>query len=275
MASITISRGTFSGGQGLAESVAKRLGYRCLSREKMLADTASRFWVEEDLLAAALDNKPQFFETVNLERLRYIAYVRATLCRAVRDDNLVYHGQVGHLLLMGVPHVLNVRVIADMGFRIKAATERHGLSRREAKKFIRKVNSDRAKWARHVYHVNWHTAALYDMVINVAGIGIPAATEILVDTIAKPQFQPPHDFKKIMDDLVLSADVQARIAEQRSLDFSKIRIEADDGIVTIMGTVDTWHEADTIRGVVRDMPGVREVNSMMRIQYLLFTSAYA
>ena len=32
MAIITVSRGTFSGGQSLAECVAEKLGYRCLPR---------------------------------------------------------------------------------------------------------------------------------------------------------------------------------------------------------------------------------------------------
>ncbi|MFC1939457.1 cytidylate kinase family protein [Chloroflexota bacterium] len=88
MAIITISRGTFSGGQSLAESVAERLGYRCLSVEELLTESANQFAVGADTLPAALDNRAWFLETVNLERLRYIAYVRATLLRAVRNDNL-------------------------------------------------------------------------------------------------------------------------------------------------------------------------------------------
>ncbi|MFC1990148.1 cytidylate kinase family protein [Chloroflexota bacterium] len=267
MAIITISRGTFSGGQSLAECVAEGLGYRCLSREELLTDSASQFAVGAELLSAALDNKPGFLETVKLERLRYITYVRATLLRVVRDDNVVYHGQVGHLLLEGFPHVLRVKVIADMEFRIKAATERHGFSRAEAIKFIRKVSSDRATWVRHVYHVDWHDPLLYDVLFNVASIGIPAATEIVVDTVTKPQFQTPPSFKKVMDDLVLSADIQARIAEQRGLDYREIGVEADGGIVTILGTVDTLHEADIIRVVARNTQGVQEIKPKIKIRY--------
>ena len=47
MAIITISRGTFSGGQSLAEYVAGKLGYRCLARE-VLIEAARQYGVDEE-----------------------------------------------------------------------------------------------------------------------------------------------------------------------------------------------------------------------------------
>ena len=131
MAIITISRGTFSGGQSLAEAVAEKLGYRCIARE-VLAEAASQYGVAEEKLSKAFSQKPGFFEHLTSERIHYLAYFRATLFKEVRDAQVVYHGHVGNLLLKEVPHVLRVKVIANMGFRIKAAMDRHHLSREEA-----------------------------------------------------------------------------------------------------------------------------------------------
>ena len=64
MAIITISRGTFGGGKELAESIAGRLGYRCISREELLTNTASQYVVPEGGLRAALDTKPGLLEQV-------------------------------------------------------------------------------------------------------------------------------------------------------------------------------------------------------------------
>src|SRR5919197_611039 len=50
MSIITISRGSFSGGQALAERVAQRLGYSCLSRE-VLVEAAATYGVPESTLA--------------------------------------------------------------------------------------------------------------------------------------------------------------------------------------------------------------------------------
>lgn len=58
MATITISRDTFSGGQSLAECVAERLGYRCLSRE-LLLEAARQYGVLEERLSEALTRRPE------------------------------------------------------------------------------------------------------------------------------------------------------------------------------------------------------------------------
>ena len=131
MAIITISRGTFSGGQILAEAVAEKLGYHCIARET-LAEAAKQYGVAEEKLSKALSQKSGFLEHLTSERIHYLAYFRATLFKEVRDAKVVYHGHVGNLLLKEVPHVLRVKVIANMGFRIKAAMDRHHLSREEA-----------------------------------------------------------------------------------------------------------------------------------------------
>ncbi|MFC1980417.1 cytidylate kinase family protein, partial [Chloroflexota bacterium] len=66
MAIITISRGTFSGGQSLAEDVAKKLGYRCISRE-VLVEAARQYDVAEESLRKTLIEKPGFLEHRSLE----------------------------------------------------------------------------------------------------------------------------------------------------------------------------------------------------------------
>ncbi|MGC8685573.1 MAG: cytidylate kinase family protein, partial [bacterium] len=49
MAIITISRGTFSGGQMLAECLAKKLGYKSISRE-ILIEAAEKYGISENNL---------------------------------------------------------------------------------------------------------------------------------------------------------------------------------------------------------------------------------
>jgi cytidylate kinase len=61
MAIITISRGSFSGGQGLAECITEKLGYRCISRE-VLVEAAREYGVPLDKLSKALDEAPGLLE---------------------------------------------------------------------------------------------------------------------------------------------------------------------------------------------------------------------
>ncbi len=79
----------------------------------------------------------------------------------------MYHGNAGHLLLKGGPHVLRVRIIAPMEFRLKMAQDRLKLSRAEALDYIARMDQDRRKWAQYLYGVDWGDPANYDIVLNL------------------------------------------------------------------------------------------------------------
>ena len=50
MAIITISRGTYTGGKKVAESLASKLGYPCLSREEIIREASIDFDIPEEEL---------------------------------------------------------------------------------------------------------------------------------------------------------------------------------------------------------------------------------
>ncbi len=268
MAIITISRGTFSGGQALAECVAERLGYRCVSRE-VLIEAARQYGVPEEKLFEALRKKPRILERLSLERTHYLAYIRAVLCEEVKGDNVVYHGHAGHLLLKGIPHVFKVKVIANMEFRIKAAMDRHHLGREEAIQFIKRVDDERVKWTRFLYGVDWNDPSLYDIVINLDHISLFGACEVVCHTAGLEEYKTMPASQKIMDDLVLSTHVRAIIAADESTADAEVEVEADDGIVTIWGRLQSMEDIDRINEIVRKVPGVKEVNSKMRLHWLM------
>jgi osmotically-inducible protein OsmY len=60
--------------------------------------------------------------------------------------------------------------------------------------------------------------------------------------------------------------VRARIAADGSIADGEVVIEADGGVVTIRGTAESLGDADKIREIVRQAPGVKEVNSEMRVR---------
>ena len=264
MAIITISRGTFSGGQGLAQCVAEKLGYRCIPRIE-LQQAAKRYHVSDEELSKAISGTPGILERLHSERVRYLACIRAALVKEVKDDKVVYHGLAGHFLLEGVPNVLRVRVIANMEFRIKGAMERGDLTREDAIQVIKTMDEKRTRWTKFLYHVDWLDPALYDIVINLDRISISGACEVVSLAVSQPEFQATPDSQKTIDDLVLSTEVKALIAAHKGISALGVEIEADAGIVTIGGTVESVADADKIREIVRTTPGVKEINSNMRV----------
>jgi len=264
MAIITISRGTFSGGQELAKCVAERLGYRTISRE-VLVEAAREYGVPVETLSRALSDRPGVLERLTSERRRYLACIRAALVREARDDGLVYHGHAGHLLLRDVPHVLTVRVIASMDFRVRALSEHHNLSRERAIQYIQKMDEERARWTRFLYHVDWRDPRLYDVVVNLDNAGRDGACHIVCYVANGERFKATPQWQKTMDDLVLSSHLTAIVANNRSIS-GKVEIAADQGVVTLMGTVESLVDADRVRVVVRNVPGVEEVKSRMHVR---------
>jgi cytidylate kinase len=269
MAIITISRGTFSGGQNLAECVAEKLGYRCIARQ-VLVEAAREYGVPLDKLSKALAEPPGFLERLTTERAHYLAYIRATLCKEVKDNNVVYHGHAGHLLLVGLPYVLRVRVIANMEFRIKAAMERRKLNREGAIEFIKKVDEQRVRWTKFLYHVDWTDPSLYDIIINFELLSLSSACDIVSHAVSLDEFKITPESQKVMDDLLLSTEVRAIIASNgasKGFADAGVEIETNGGIVTIGGTVGSLEDADKIRDVVRKIPGVKEIDSKMQVRH--------
>lgn len=263
MAIITISRGTYSGGKELAEAIAKRLGYPCLARE-VLVEAAARYGVPLEKLTRAMNDKPGILEGMTLERVHYLALVRAALAKAAADERLVYHGHAGHLLLRDVPHVIRVKVMAGMEYRIQAAMERKKLNREQAIQHIKKMDEDRVRWTRYLYGVDWNDLTLFDLAINVDKIGIPNASNLVIMIAQRPEFQPTAESRKSLADTVLAAEIRAKVAAEGNIPDDEVEITANDGVITITGTARSLEDADRIRQIVRSHPGAKEIISKLR-----------
>jgi len=262
MAIITISRGTFSGGRDLAECVAEKLGYPCLGREGVL-EAASAYGISREKLASALEHPPSFWERLTGLRLQYLNYVRAALCDHAPEGNLVYHGHAGHLLLPETCHVIRVRVIADMDYRINAAMKREKLSRDEAIAYIKKVDRERALWTRFLYGVDWQDPGLYDLVVNVQRLGIAAACDALAAMARLEAFRPTDQALKAMRDLALGHKVWVELARNPDTRAAELEVLADDGVVTITGTTHFPSVYEAIPAVAARVEGVKRVRSLV------------
>lgn len=270
MAIIAISRGTFTGGQELAEHLAAQLGYKSLSREVML-DAAASFGVPVEKFIEAMEKPPTFWERLTGERSDYLNYLRAALSERARAGNLVYHGYAGHLLLPGVSHVIRVRAIADLETRIQTAMARNNVDRKEAIARVKKIDKERSDWMRFLFNVDWQEPSLYDIVLNLTRLGIPAASDLVARMTVMDAFQPTPQSLKAMDDLVLASRVWTTLARNPDTEGASLNVEADAGSVTITGTAVSWDVVDSIEAVAARVEGVREVHSDVGVNPLYAT----
>jgi hypothetical protein len=191
--------------------------------------------------------------------MAYVKCVTAVLLQHARQGNLVYHGHVGHLLLAGIGHVLRVRVIADMEMRVRSAMQQAGMGRDEAIAHIERVDRDRARWARLLYGVEWDDPHQYHLVLNLGGISVGGACDAIARVAELPELRPTAESRKRLEDLSLSCRVWAALARDRQARSAGVQVVADDGRVTITGSVGSSAAAEAIQRIAGGVDGVKSL----------------
>ena len=212
MAIITISRGSYSKGKEVAEKVADQLGYECLSREVIL-DASGQCHIPEIKMIKAIHDAPTILGRFNHSKQTFITCYQNALVRRVQKDNVVYHGLAGHLLLSGVPHVLKVRIIADLTDRIRNEMNREGIRAQQARTSLLKDDQERRKWTQSLYDADPWDSALYDLVIHINKFTVSDAADFICRAVALEQFKTTREAQQKMDDLSLASQVKTALVE--------------------------------------------------------------
>jgi cytidylate kinase len=263
---ICVSRGTHSGGKELAEQLARKLDCACLSREE-LNDAATNEGIPVGRLEMAMVRPGIFSERLALERDHYLAFTTSYVCDKAMEGGLVYHGRTGHFLLPGVSHVLKVRVLADLEYRIKAVMRDLSLDRGKARRYIEDVDEDRRRWVRSVYAVSWEDAANYDVVLNLAQVSME---NVLMQMAQLPDFQTTPASRRSMEDLRLAAKARTLLARDERTHGASVKVRADSGVVNVTYLPQDAKLAKAIPEVCRDLPGLEDIRATMAMTNLLW-----
>ena len=205
---ITISRGSYSRGKEVAEKLARKLGYECISRD-ILLEASEQFNIPEIKLIRAIHDAPSILERFTHGKERYVAYLRSTLLKHVQKDNVVYHGLAGHYFLQGIPHVIKVRIMADLEDRVQEEMRRENISAEEARHILRKDDDERRRWGIQLYGVDTWDPKLYDMVLHIKSLTVDDAVDLISQAAQLPRFQATPESQRLLDDMVRAAGAEA------------------------------------------------------------------
>lgn len=257
MSIITISRGSYSKGKEVAEKVSTRCGFECISRD-ILLEASETFKVPEIHLVRAIHDAPSMFGRLGFNRKQYIAYIQMALLDRMRYDNVVYHGLAGHFFVRHIPHVLKVRIIADLDERIKLEMERESISGKEARRIINKDDQERRKWSMSLYGIDTADCRLYDLVIHINQITVDHAVDIICETVKLEEFQTTAESQKLIEDIYLNARVTNAVID---LPY-EFDVCADSGIVVIRVDAPMTAERaiyNELHDKLKDIPDVKEI----------------
>lgn len=210
MSIVTITRGSYSRGKEVAERLAAKLGYECISRD-ILLEASEEFNIPEIKLIRALHDSPKVLERFWGGSERYVKYYRSALLEHARRDNLVYHGLAGHFFLRDIPHVLKIRINADIKTRVEEEMAREAISAEEALHILKKDDEERRKWSMQVYGMDPWDSRLYDMVINISALTLEDAVDIIYGVLQKGTFTTTAESQGMVDELARSAKNQIQM----------------------------------------------------------------
>jgi cytidylate kinase len=245
MTIITISRGTFAGGEQLAKMLAPMLGYRTVSRELLYQTVETRHGITAAEASEMAEQAPRHCgpemadrdtrQSVGAARRLLFVTMQSALCELLQEDGVIYHGNAGHLLLPGVSHVLRVRIVAPRGMRIEMAMQREGLTRTAASRKIDQVDGERARWTQAFFDARWGDPLLFDIVFNLEQLSVDEAAATVVQATKLNRFQATPESRQKLADLWLASRVAAALHAEPKLATLSVEVSAASGVVKLLG----------------------------------------
>src|ERR671931_1578733 len=262
MAIIVVSTQMGAGGPEIGMALGQRLGYRYVDQE-LLQDAGRRYGLAEEKLSHLDESKPTIFERFDAETRHHITVLQTTLLELAELDNAVLMRGGGQWLLRGVPHVLRVRLIAPFEHRVKQWIKRTAEmtgetpNQRAAADLVRRDDAEKAGRMRYLYEVDIADPLLYELIINTEKLRHDAVVETLERLLRRPEMATTEEGRRIVASRALASRVQVALATHPETRRYRINVEAQDGVVTLEGTVALDRAVD----VARSVQGVREVRT--------------
>ena len=254
MSIITIARGSYSRGKEVAERVAQKLGYECISRD-VIIEACDEYNVPEVKLVRAIHDAPSILERFTGGKLRFLAYFQATLLEQFQKDNVVYHGLAGHFFVSNVSHVLKVRIIAEMEDRVKLEMKREEIPESEARRILTNDDDERRKWSRYAFGIDTWDSSLYDLVLHVKKITSDEAADLICHTIALEHFRSTPQSQQAMDNLTVAARVKAALIDLKP----EVEVSVVGGVVSVRIRDSQLREEWRLKRLAEAVPGVQQV----------------
>ncbi|WP_419786236.1 AAA family ATPase [Pseudodesulfovibrio sp.] len=259
---ITISRGSYSKGKSVAEKIAKKLNYECVSRDIILS-ASKEFNIPEIKLVRALHDAPSVLDRFTNGKERYVCHLRKSLLEYALRGNLVYHGLAGHYFLSGLDNVFKLRITSDMNDRIREEMRRENMSESEARHLLMKDDDERRKWGMQLYGIDTWDSRSYDMVLHIGNLTEDDATDIICNAVQKKAFQETSLSQKQLANMYLSVKIQSAIIDIQPTAI----VKSNDGVVNIV--IPDAQSSLTDKATRKILAKVENIDGVKNVQILL------
>jgi Cytidylate kinase-like family len=255
---IFVSRGTMSGVHLLVDCLHERTGIRRISRED-LQSVVNRHGDLPKRILEKLAKATSAYEQFSELRWPYLVLMRNALLEEIRQDNVIYHGYSGHLLLPPIRHFVRVRVEAPLDLRVTMTMKRLGCDEKSARDYITEADDYRVKWARFMYGRDIRNTLLYDLTLNLGHMTLQAACAILECILADKDFQATSESRDEVERLYLSTSVEVALITDSRTQKLEISASVQGGEIGLIGPYLEEKELSVVKKIAGGVAGVKNV----------------
>ena len=260
MALITVTRKSGSGGQDIAEKVAKGLSVT-LYDDKRLQDEALKLGIRREDIKSLDEKAPGFFDQVLSRKPEmYLELMEAVVYEVSRRGEGVIVGHGSQILLQDFHCAFHVFVHAADELRIERFMKTRQVSRETAEKLITKTDNQREGFFRYAFQRELTDPALYDLTINTGKIVPDLAAGIIADAVQSEVISEcGMDALQSMEHLSLVKKIMAAL-HRNHINTAMLHIEvAGEGEAVIQGLTSSTEQKNRLVSIVESVPGVTEV----------------
>jgi cytidylate kinase len=259
MAIIAISQQLGSRGSELGQLVAKRLGYRFLSREDLIAQVSRIYNVTAEQLMVVDEREPHFWSRLKTESTRFVSFFRANLLREMMQDRLVAESQSAAAFMPPYGCGVKVRVVGPFDDRVKLVGDKENLTLVAAQRRVREHDREVRARIQTLMGVDIDDPASYDIVLNGYGAPLEISAAALAACAEQVDAQISAEQWQQMRDTATAAQVRAACHAHPKLGHAPIEVLCRQGVVQVHGPglVPPWDEL--ANQVASQVEGVRSV----------------
>jgi hypothetical protein len=197
----------------------------------------------------------------------YLDMMQTIIYQYARADDVVILARGATVLLSDVPSALHVNVFAPYERRVEVVMAREGITRPIAEQVVRESDQDRAGYMRYLFDQDWMDPLLYDVMINTHVTTREQACDLIVQAAHAKELLDAHKQSLV----ILGNHLLVRQAEEALLRAKQVNprhISASvttPGVVKLMGIVNSEKEKLAAESVVREVPGVSDVDNELYV----------
>jgi cytidylate kinase len=184
-----VSRETGAGGGEIARRAAECLGWHLLDKE-ILDQLSSQYGTSRTMLDVVDEKKVDWLADIlngwiegnGFSQLAYVHRLHGLFVAAAKRGSLVIVGR-GARFMLPRRTGFSVRIIAPLHERINRVVTQRGISPREARAYIERMDTQRDGFLKKYFHHDVRSPHVHDLVINTEQLGAESSLSLLLSAV--------------------------------------------------------------------------------------------